>query len=60
MKAFSDGPAMWKGLPREYVEDSAVSRSVGRVRKRWIDTVKVWVSGKQGEWDKISVNGGGL
>ena len=39
---------------RVYVEECAGSRSVGRPRKRWIDTVKeclrkeVWMSGKQG------------
>ena len=45
MKAWPGGPAMWRGwrgigLPKEYVEECAGSRSVGRPRKRWIDTVK--------------------
>ena len=40
---------------RVFVGDCAGSCSVGRPRKRWIDTVKeclnkeVWLSGKQGE-----------
>ena len=51
---------------RVYVGECAGSSSVGRPRKRWIDTAKeclrkeVWMSGKQGEWCKIRVNGGGL
>ena len=51
---------------RVYVGECACSRSVGRLRKRWIDTVKefrkkeVCKSGKQGEWYKIGVNGWGL
>ena len=55
---------MWRGigLPRE----SAGSRSVGRPRKRWTDAVKECLrkkgleSGKQGEWSRIGVKGGGL
>ena len=41
---------------RVYVGELAVSRSLGRPRKRWIGTVKeclrkdVCMSGKQGEW----------
>ena len=51
---------------RVYVGECAGSRSVGRVRKKWIDTVKeclkkrVWRLGKQGEWCMIGVYGGGL
>ena len=52
---------------RVYVGDCASSCSVGRARKRYIDTVKdclkkmsFWMSGKQGEWSRIGVNGGGL
>ena len=53
---------------RVYVGECAGSYSVGRPRKRWIDTMKVfkqkkkgvWMSGKQGEWSRIGVNGGGL
>ena len=37
----------------------------GRLRKRWIDTVKdylkkneFWMSGKKGEWCMVGVNGG--
>ena len=41
---------------RVYVGECDGSRSVGRARKRWINTVKEclkkrgWMSGKQGEW----------
>ena len=51
---------------RVYVGECADSCSVGRPQKRWIDTVKeclrkeVLMSGKQGEWCRICVNGGGL
>ena len=44
-----------------YVGECAASCSVGRVRKRWLDTVKdslkkeVWISGEQGEWCMIGV-----
>ena len=48
---------------RVNVGECAGSRSVGRPRKRWIDTVKdclrkkkVWMSGKQGEWCRIGGN----
>ena len=42
MRASYGGSAMWReiGLPKEsYVGDCAGRRSVGRPRKRWIDTV---------------------
>ena len=52
---------------RVYVGECAGSRSVGRPRKRWIDTVKeclrkrgLWMSGNQGEWCMIGVYVGGL
>ena len=53
--------AMWLGC----VGVCIVSPSVGRVRKRWIDTEKdgdkyFWVSGKQGEGCMKGVNGGGI
>ena len=49
---------------RIYVEECAGSCSVGKPRKRWIDTVKEfffkgkegWMLGKQGEWCRIGVN----
>ena len=69
---FSGGLAMWRGR-RSYriakstsVGESAGSCSVGRPRKRWIDTMKdylrkeVWMSIKQEEWCRIGVNGGDL
>ena len=39
---FSGCSAMWRmiGLLREYVGECAGIRSLGRPRKRWIDTVK--------------------
>ena len=45
MKACSVGSVMWRGsrgvgLPRESMWDCAGSHSVGRPRKRWIDTMK--------------------
>ena len=44
-----------------YIREYAGSRSVSRPLKRWIDQGKeVWVSGKQGEWCKIGVDGGEL
>ena len=49
-----------------FVEVCAGSCSVGRPQKIWLDTVKVglrkevWMSGKQGDWSMIGVNGGGL
>ena len=45
---------------RVYIEEYADSRSVGRPRKRWIDTMKGCLSNKQGEWCRIGVSGGGL
>ena len=51
---------------RFYVGKCAGSRSAGRARKRCSDTVKdclrkkVWMSGRQGEWCMIRVNGGRL
>ena len=51
---------------RVYVGEFSGSRSAGRPRKRWFDTVKEclkkrgWMSGKQGEWCGIEVNSGGL
>ena len=51
---------------RLYVGECAGSRSVVRLRKRWIDTVKdclnkeVRMPGKQGERCRIGGNGGGL
>ena len=43
-KVFSDGSVIWRewkitGLLRVSVWECAGSRSVGRARKRWIDTV---------------------
>ena len=52
-----------KNAKRVYVGECAGSYSVGQLQKRWIDTVKdfkkkdVLMSGKQGEWLKIGVNG---
>ena len=43
-----------------YVGECAGSCSVGRPHKRWIDNVKVWISGKQGKWSRVGMNGGGL
>ena len=49
-----------------YVGECASSCSVGWLQKRWIDTMneclkkEVWISGNQGEWFRIGVNGGGL
>ena len=45
MKASYSGLAMWRGWrgigsPKEYVEECAGSHSLGRPRKRWIDTMK--------------------
>ena len=46
MRMFSDVSAMWREREKDktdkrvYVEECADSRSVGRPRKRWIDTVK--------------------
>ena len=51
---------------RIYVGECAVSRSVGRPWKRWIDTVKECLKKRgldvrqQGEWSRIGVNFGGL
>ena len=52
---------------RVYVGECTGSHSVGRLWKRWTDIVKeclrkkeVWMSGKQGGWCRIGVNGGGL
>ena len=50
---------------RVYMGEFSGSRSVGRRRKRWIDTLKnclkkMWISGKRREWCMIGVNGGGL
>ena len=48
------------------VGESAGSYSLGRLWKRWIDTImyclrkEVWMSGKQGEWYIIGVNDGNL
>ena len=45
-----------RGAKRVYVRECAGNRSVDRLRKRWIDTMKtalrkeVWVLGNQGEW----------
>ena len=50
----------------KYVGECAGSRSVGRLWKRWIDTVKErlkkegWMSSKQGDCSRIGVNGGCL
>ena len=55
-----------RNAKRVYVGEYASSFSVGKQRKRWIDTLKafkkkkVWWSGKQGEWCMIDENGGGL
>ena len=51
-----------RNATRVYVGVCAGSRSVDWQWKRWIDTVKVfkekvWISGKQGEWSRIRVNG---
>ena len=45
MRVFSGGFAMWRGwgwigLLRVYVGECAGSHSVGRLRRRWIDTLK--------------------
>ena len=45
MKASYGGSSMWRGwrdriAKRVYVGECAISRSVGRLRKIWIDTVK--------------------
>ena len=52
---------------RPSVGECAGSRSVDRPRKRWIDIAKeclrkrgLGMSGKQGEWCRIEVNGGGM
>ena len=51
---------------RVYVGEIGSNRSVGRPRKRWIDTVKrclrkrVLDVRQEGEWSRIGVNGGGL
>ena len=51
---------------RVYLGECAGSRSAGGPRKRWTDTMKkclkkmVQISGKQGEWSRIGVNGRGL
>ena len=59
MKAFSGGSAMWRewGMTR-LLRKYAGSHSVGRPRKRWIDTKEVWISGNQGE-SMIRVNSRG-
>ena len=52
------------GLLREYVGVCGGNLSVGRPRKRWIDTVKDCLRkrgldvSRQGEWCWIEVNGG--
>ena len=51
-----------------YIEECAGICSVGWLQRRWIDTVgdclkkkkEAWISGKEGEWCKIGVNGEGL
>ena len=67
------GPSLTLGIctldriaKRVYVEECAGSRSVGRPRKRWIDTVMECLR-KRGldvrqarEWSRMGVNGGGL
>ena len=51
---------------RVYMGECAVIHSVGRLQKSWIDTLRdglkteIWMSGKQGEWCMIEVNGGGF
>ena len=45
MKVSSGGSAIWRGwkvtgLPRVYVRECDGSHSVGKPRKRWIDTAK--------------------
>ena len=68
MKVFSDGSAIWKkctmtGLLRVYVGEHTGIHSVGKPRKMWIGTMKKylkkrdWMSGKQGEWCMIGMNG---
>ena len=46
---------------RVYVRECADSHTVGRLQKKWIDTVfkekEVWMSGKQGEFSRIGVKG---
>ena len=60
-----------RGLLRDFMKESlqVVAQRASQGRKRWIDTVKdclkkkkreVWISGKQGEWCMIGVNGGSL
>ena len=66
MKVTFGSSAMWRGIgsTRVYIGVCAGSRSVGRLRKKWTDTVKeclreeVWMTGKQEEWNRIGVNGG--
>ena len=46
----------YRNAKRVYIGECAGSCPVGRLWKRWIDTV--WMSGKQSEWCRIGVNGG--
>ena len=48
------------GLPRESMEECASSRSVGRPRKRWIDTVRGCLSKKRFGCQASKENGEGL
>ena len=49
-----------------YVREFAGSRSAGRLRKRWFDTMKESLKKRgldvrqTGEWSRIGMNGGGL
>ena len=74
-KLFSVGLVMWSGWRMTgllrgdmYRSVQLVAQQASRGRKGWIDTMKdclkknreVWMSGKQGEWYIIGMNGGGL
>ena len=63
IKVFSDGSAIWREWRMTGSWECAGSHSVGRLRKRGIDTVKdglkkrLWMSGKQGLWCMIRMYG---
>ena len=68
MKAFFGGFGHVERMERDrivkrvYIGKCAGSRSVGRPRKRWIDTVKDYLKKRQFDvrQARIGVNGGGL
>ena len=61
IKACFSSSDMWRviGLPRDYVGVCAGSCSVGRMWKKWTDTMKECLrkrgldAGKQGEWWRL-------